>query len=123
MRQCHNIISSHFSLNLSNFKAEGRANETFDALLTRYHGSTHARRGRVVALKLEVSAPFRFVTDDLSVLAGGRGDRGLIVALKLVVSAPFRFAGFVATPKVTTPWVLAGCPGAKTSHFGTILTS
>ena len=55
----------------------------------------------------------------LSVLAGGRGDRGLIVALKLVVSAPFRFVGFVATPKVTTFSVLAGCPGAQTSSFGT----
>ena len=40
------IISSHISLNLLNSKAEGRANETFDALPGRYHGATNARSHR-----------------------------------------------------------------------------
>ena len=76
-------------------------------------------RGRVVALKLVVSAPFRFVSDDPL----GAGDGGLIVALKLLVLAPFRFVGFVATLNVMTLTVGAGCRGAKTSSFGTISTS
>ena len=69
----------------------------------------------VAALKLEVSTPFRFGSDDRL-----RGHRWLVATPELAVSAPFRFVGPVATLNVTTLTVDAGCRGAKTSTYGTI---
>ena len=57
----------------------------------------------------------------LSVLAGAHGDRGLVVALKLVDLEQFGFVGLVEMSKVTTITVDAGCRGAETSSFGSIL--
>ena len=76
--------------------------------------------GPVVALKNIVSTPFRFVSDDP---IGVSGCSGLVVTPKLFVSTPFRFVGLVATPKVTTLTVDAGCRGTKISSFGTISMS